>query len=97
MVSLEEVTTLDTEVWETSGLEKVNGKFYTHNDSGNSNLLYEINASTGEVIRTIIVNGAANVDWEDLASDATYLYIADIGNNLGAREDLRIYKIYALL
>ncbi len=92
-VLLEEVTTLDTEVFETSGLEKVNGKFYTHNDGGNSNLLYEINTSTGDVIRTITVNGAANVDWEDLASDATYLYIADIGNNGGDRDDLIIYKI----
>ena len=92
-VSLTLVSVLSDDVRETSGLAKVNGKIYTHNDSGGSNLLYEINASTGEVIRSITVNGATNVDWEDLAYDDTHLYIADIGNNLGNRTDLKIYKI----
>jgi hypothetical protein len=92
-VSLTLVSVLNNEVRETSGLANVNGKIYTHNDSGSSNLLYEINATTGDVIRSITVNGATNVDWEDLAYDGTYLYIADTGNNLGNRSDLKIYKI----
>ena len=91
-VALIFVSDLNETVRETSGLAKVNGKIYTHNDSGNSNLLYEINA-TGDVVDTITVNGAENVDWEDLACDDTYLYIADIGNSLGDRTDLKIYKI----
>ncbi len=92
-VSLTLVSVLSDDVRETSGLAKVNGKIYTHNDSGGSNLLYEINAATGDVIRSITINGASNVDWEDLACDDTHLYIADIGNNLGSRTDLKIYKI----
>jgi len=92
-VSLTLVSVLNDDVRETSGLAHVNGKIYTHNDSGGSNLLYEINIATGDVIRSITVNGATNVDWEDLACDDTYLYIADIGNNLGSRTDLKIYKI----
>ena len=92
-VSLTLVSVLNDDVRETSGLANVNGKIYTHNDSGGSNLLYEINASTGDVIRSITVNGATNVDWEDLAYDDTHLYIADIGNNLGNRSNLKIYKI----
>jgi len=92
-VSLTLVSVLNDDVRETSGLAKVNGKIYTHNDNGGSNLLYEINAETGDVIRSITVNGASNVDWEDLACDDTHLYIADIGNNLGSRKDLKIYKI----
>ncbi len=92
-VSLTLVSVLNDEVRETSGLANVNGKIYTHNDSGGLNLLYEINAATGEVIRSITVNGATNVDWEDLAYDDTHLYIADIGNNLGNRTDLKIYAI----
>ena len=87
------MSVLNDDVRETSGLANVNGKIYTHNDSGGSNLLYEINASTGDVIRSITVNGATNVDWEDLAYDDTHLYIADIGNNLGNRSNLKIYKI----
>jgi len=92
-VSLTLVSILNDDLRETSGLVNVNGKIYTHNDSGGSEVLYEINAPTGDVIRSITVNGAANVDWEDLACDDTHLYIADIGNNLGNRTDLKIYKI----
>lgn len=92
-VSLTLVSVLNDDVRETSGLANVNGKIYTHNDSGGSNLLYEINVTTGDVIRSITVNGVINVDWEDLACDDTHLYIADIGNNLGNRTDLKIYKI----
>ena len=92
-VSLRLVSELHNDVRESSGLARVDGKIYTHNDSGGSPLLYEINATTGEVVRTVIVNGANNVDWEALACDDTYLYIGDIGNNLGSRTDLKIYKI----
>jgi len=92
-ISLTLLSELQMDVRETSGLAEVDGRLYTHNDSGGSNLLYEINATTGEVLRTIMVNGATNEDWEDLACDDTYLYIADIGNSLGARNDLKIYKI----
>ena len=92
-ISLTLVSVLNDDVRETSGLENVNGNIYTHNDSGGSDLLYEINVSTGEVIRSITIIGATNVDWEDLAYDDTHLYIADIGNNLGNRTDLKIYKI----
>ena len=91
--SLTFVSNLHNDVRESSGLAEVNGKTYTHNDSGNAALLYEINTSTGDVVRTIIINGATNVDWEDLAYDDTYLYIADTGNNLGSRTDLKIYKV----
>ena len=91
--SLTLVSTLHNDVKETSGLANVNKKIYTHNDSGNSALLYEINSSTGNVVRNVIINGATNVDWEDLAYDDTHLYIADTGNNLGSRTDLKIYKL----
>ena len=36
---------------------------------------------------------AAHYDWEDIASDADWLYIADTGNNGNARRDLGIYKV----
>jgi hypothetical protein len=36
---------------------------------------------------------AWNSDWEDIAADANYLYIADIGNNTNDRRDLTIYLI----
>lgn len=36
---------------------------------------------------------ADHVDWEDIAIDENYLYIADIGNNANARRDLTIYMV----
>lgn len=84
---------LPQEVSETSGLMIYEGKVYTHNDSGNAAALYEIDTLNFTVRRTIQVSGAENVDWEDLARDDTYLYIADIGNNLGNRRDLVIYRV----
>lgn len=39
------------------------------------------------------VLNASNVDWEDIAVDANYLYVADVGNNSNARRDLVIYML----
>lgn len=36
---------------------------------------------------------ANNVDWEDIAVDERYLYIADTGNNANDRRDLAIYAL----
>lgn len=36
---------------------------------------------------------AANLDWEDIAVDEDYIYIADTGNNGNARRDLGVYVI----
>jgi hypothetical protein len=89
-----EITPLQTPTLnETSGLLFYNSKLITHNDSGGDPHLYEINTSTGAIERTVTVNNATNVDWEDLSQDASYLYIADIGNNSGSRTDLKIYKL----
>lgn len=84
---------LPQEIQETSGLIYYNNKVYTHNDSGGDALLYEVDTLNLNISRTIQVNNAENVDWEDLARDDNYLYIADIGNNLGNRRDLTIYRV----
>jgi hypothetical protein len=39
------------------------------------------------------VLGAEHVDWEDIAVDERYLYIADMGNNRNRRTDLAIYAV----
>lgn len=78
---------------ESSGAVFFNGRFISHNDSGNENRLYELDTATGLILRTVHIQNAVNSDWEDLAQDATSLYIGDIGNNRGNRTDLKIYKI----
>lgn len=70
-----------------------NNKLFTFNDSGGQAEIYEINSSNGSIVRTITINNATNVDWEDITQDATHIYIGDIGNNNGNRTDLKIYKI----
>jgi hypothetical protein len=39
------------------------------------------------------VLNASHGDWEDMAIDEQYLYIADVGNNFNMRRDLAIYAI----
>lgn len=84
---------LPEEVSETSGLLFFNNKIITHNDSGGGAKLYEIDPTSGLITRTITINNATNVDWEDIAADDTHIFIGDIGNNNGTRNDLKIYKI----
>ncbi|HKL03077.1 MAG TPA: T9SS type A sorting domain-containing protein [Cryomorphaceae bacterium] len=78
---------------ESSGLINIQGRFITHNDSGGESILYEIDTLSGEIARMVTVIGTENTDWEDLASDDTYIYIGDFGNNAGNRTDLRILRV----
>jgi hypothetical protein len=84
---------LPSAVKETSGLLFLDGKIITNNDGGDAANLYEIDSLTGNLLRTINISNATNVDWEDLADDEIYIYIGDFGNNNGTRTDLKIYKI----
>jgi hypothetical protein len=78
---------------ETSGLAYIQNKLFSINDGGNSNEIFELNPETGEVLRSIKVKNAINIDWEDLAQSDTHLFIGDFGNNGGTRKDLAILKI----
>jgi hypothetical protein len=84
---------LPEKVKETSGLLFLDGKIITHNDSGNDANLYEIDSLSGTILRTISIANATNIDWEDLTENDTHLFVADIGNNNGNRQDLKIYTI----
>ena len=77
---------------ETSGLTFFREKLYTINDGGNSSEVFEIDKSSGKILKTI-KTGLQNHDWEAIASDSLHLYTGDFGNNVGTRTDLRIYKI----
>lgn len=85
--------TLTSSINESSGLVWVNGRLITHNDSSNDAQLFEINEADGSIERIVTIQNAANVDWEDVATDGTYIYIADIGNYTGDRTDLKVYRV----
>jgi len=87
------LTPLAVAVNESSGLINLDGKIWTHNDSGGQPQLYEISKTDGSILRTVVIQNATNVDWEDLAADSDYVYIGDFGNNSGSRTNLKIYRI----
>lgn len=87
------LSSLDRKVNESSGLLVLDGIGITHNDSGNEPKLFEIDLVSGNVIRSVFVRNASNVDWEDISRDDKYLFVGDFGNNLGNRTNLRILRI----
>ncbi|PQL91754.1 hypothetical protein [Apibacter adventoris] len=85
--------TLSKKIHETSGVEFYNDFLYTLNDSGNQPEIYKLSSQNGEILQTIKIKDATNVDWEETARKGDTLFIGDFGNNLGNRKDLTIYSI----
>ncbi len=94
ITDIEEKFVLPSILSESSGIIFFNGKLISHNDSGNENVLYELDTISGTVTRIITIDNAVNIDWEDITQDDLAIYIGDIGNNNGNRTDLKIYKIH---
>jgi len=85
---------LPKELTENSGLIEMDDDLYIGlNDSGNPANLYLFSVKRRMGTRTVKINNAQNVDWEDLTQDETYVYVGDMGNNSGDRKDLTIYRI----
>ncbi len=94
--------TLPAELDEISGLALSHANpnyFWAHTDSGGQSAVYLISPERG-LVRIYDIQGATNVDWEDIAvgpchagDTATCLYISDLGDNLNARQDKKIYLV----
>lgn len=73
------------------------GIYYTHNDSGGQPEIYALD-SKGGLRAVLILDGAQNVDWEDIsfapgATSGMYdIVAADIGDNQNHRTDIRVYR-----
>ncbi|MDQ3277692.1 MAG: hypothetical protein M3Q06_05170 [Bacteroidota bacterium] len=78
---------------ESSGLQWAGGSLWAFNDGGHAAVLFRIDTASAKILQTVVLAGATNIDWEDIAFDGTYLYIGDFGNNGGNRKDLAIYKL----
>jgi hypothetical protein len=76
---------------ENSGMTEYADLLWNINDGGNEAAVFGFNAIDTVVDQKIIIKGAVNTDWEDITQDEQHLYIGDFGNNLGSRQDLRIY------
>lgn len=89
------VCSLAIPMLETSGLAPyTNDVWITHNDGGGETELYFFSQTDGHIVGNLKLNGAENVDWEELAFDQNgHLYVGDFGNNLNRRKELVIYKL----
>ncbi|MGV3587645.1 MAG: hypothetical protein ACO1OF_11620 [Adhaeribacter sp.] len=89
------IAALPSEIKESSGIEQAEkpGIYYTHSDANNPANIYKIDEK-GNLLATITLNNAENIDWEDLARDTKgNIYIGDTGNNSNKRKVLKIYKL----
>ncbi len=74
------------------------GVLWTHNDSGDRNRLFALNAK-GEHLGVYTIAGSTARDWEDLAigpgpvEGQQYLYIGDIGDNGREYEYKYVYRV----
>jgi hypothetical protein len=73
---------------EASGMvasRKYFGYYWSHNDSGNPNVIYLVD-STGKGMKEVEIKGAINRDWEDISlfvekNGTSTIFIGDFGDN----------------
>lgn len=89
-----EVCKLPPDLNESSGLALTReGDIISHNDSGANPYIHCFRTGNPLGSTLIRIKEEKNYDWEELADDDKFLYIGDFGNNLGARENLMIYRV----
>lgn len=75
--------------------------YWMHNDSGDEPRIYPVRRNGENYSDTrypeeqgVLIGGAINVDWEDVAVDADgQIIVADVGNNGNDRHDLVLYYL----
>jgi Secretion system C-terminal sorting domain len=82
---------LDRILTETSGLIFWENQLWTHNDNTDTNI-YALDTLYGRIVKAYPLSRITNTDWEEISQDGDYIYIGDIGNNSGNRDDLKIYR-----
>jgi hypothetical protein len=79
---------------EQSGMVWWHGRLWIHNDGGAPPVIMALDSTGTTVLSSVTLRGATNIDWEDMAQDDQYFYIADAGNNAhGARNNLCVYRV----
>ena len=68
---IDKLADLPPALLETSGLVWDHGKLWTMADKRNPRL-YALSPQTGKVLKTVLLKGVNNRDWETIAVDATY-------------------------
>lgn len=96
---------IDPRIRESSGLavsQRSGGRFWTHNDSGDSGRLFALDgpkngSDSARQVTAVQLAGAEAVDWEDMASGVidgrATLVVADLGDNGRRRDRVTLYVI----
>lgn len=92
--AMRRVSVLPDTLNETSGLLEKDGAFFSFNDSQGEAAIFRVNSNSEMLNKTMLMN-VTNADWEGIAMDEAFFYIADVGNNFGSRDTLVVYKIPA--
>ena len=87
------VSKLSDTLNETSGLAFHNGQWYSHNDGGNPNAIYQLNTLNGSIVSSKFIRNRLNEDWEDLSFNDSFCFLGDFGNNNGNRKNLKVLKM----
>ena len=90
----------DTQITESSGLgtsSYSDGRYYTHNDSGDTARFFAVNSS-GATVAIYTLKGATAHDWEDMETGTDQaghpvLYFGDIGDNSSKRSEIDVYQV----
>lgn len=86
------VTITDPRIHESSGLaasDRHPGYLYTMNDMGNSAQVFAL-APDGTTAAVLTLDGAENVDWEDIAVADGRVYVGDIGGAKTGRSTIDV-------
>lgn len=93
ILKIQRVYHLSSDVMETSGLVYFNNLVWTFNDSGGEPELFAYALPDTTPAKRATLWNAYNFDWEDITQDSTHVYVGDMGNNFGNRDNLCIYRI----
>jgi hypothetical protein len=86
-------TVLPKELKEISGITSAGQYFWAITDKPKSRV-FKLDAS-GRLLQTVNVSNADAVDVESVTSDSNFVYIGDVGDNIGDRVERKIIKISA--
>ncbi len=93
-IAPQQLVEIPATLYEISGMIFRNDtSLFAHNDGGQGAWIHEVNLVDKKINRSIKIYNTNNFDWEDITEDQDYIYVADSGNNLGQRTDLKINKI----
>jgi hypothetical protein len=71
------------------------GVFWTHGDSGTDPVIFAFGAD-GQAVGQVVVAGARNRDWEDVAvgpcPGGDCVYLGDIGNNTSRQREITLWR-----